>query len=126
MIDVQAFDHLVLNVADVERSLAWYGGVLGLEQLRVEEWRRGDVPFPSVRVSADTIVDLLAVDGGRGGENVDHLCLVVAPVDLGEVARSGRFDVVDGPARRWGARGTGTSLYVRDPDGNVVELRHYA
>jgi len=57
--------------------------------------------------------------------NVDHVCLVVSPVDLGAVASSGRFDVVEGPAPRWGARGMATSRYVRDPDGNVVELRHY-
>lgn len=123
MLTVEAFDHVVLNVADVERSLAWYTGELGLAPLRVDEWRRGEAPFPSVRVSADTIIDIVA--GDRAGENVDHLCLTVAPVDLEEVARSGRFDVVEGPVPRWGARGVGTSVYVRDPDGNVVELRHY-
>jgi catechol 2,3-dioxygenase-like lactoylglutathione lyase family enzyme len=120
---VEAFDHVVLNVADVERSLAWYAGELGLAPLRVDEWRRGEAPFPSVRVSADTIIDI--VQGDRAGENVDHLCLVVGPVDLEDVARSGRFDVVEGPVPRWGAKGVGTSVYVRDPDGNVVELRHY-
>lgn len=123
MVTVEAFDHVVLNVADVERSLAWYTGELGLTPLRVDEWRRGEAPFPSVRVSSDTIIDIVA--GDRGGENVDHLCLTVTPVDLEEVARSGRFDVVEGPVPRWGAKGIGTSVYVRDPDGNVVELRHY-
>lgn len=54
----------------------------------------------------------------------DHLCLVVEPVDLEAVKASGRFAVVDGPATRFAARGDGTSLYVRDPDGNTVELRH--
>jgi catechol 2,3-dioxygenase-like lactoylglutathione lyase family enzyme len=123
MIQVTGFDHLVLRVADVERSLAWYTGELGLEPHRVEEWRRGEVFFPSVRIDATTIIDLLA--GGSGGDNVDHLCLVVTPTDLQAVADSGRFDVVDGPDTRYGAQGDGTSLYVRDPDGNVVELRHY-
>jgi hypothetical protein len=69
------------------------------------------------------IIDLLA--GERTGVNVDHLCIEIEPVDLGEVAVSGRFDVVGGPAALFGARGTGQGLYVRDPDGNVVELRHY-
>jgi catechol 2,3-dioxygenase-like lactoylglutathione lyase family enzyme len=113
----------VLNVADVERSLAFYGDELGLVAERVDEWRRGEVAFPSVRIDARTIIDLLAT--GRSGVNVDHLCLVVEPVDLGAVKASGRFDVVDGPGVRSGARGDGTSLYVRDPDGNTVELRHY-
>ena len=120
---VTGLDHVVLNVADVERSLAFYCDELGLAPERVEEWRRGEILFPSVRVDAHTIIDLLAVP--RTGENADHLCLVVEPVDLEAVKESGRFEVVDGPATRFGARGDGTSLYVKDPDGNTVELRYY-
>jgi len=120
---VTGLDHVVLNVADVERSLAFYCDELGLAPERVDEWRRGEILFPSVRVDAHTIIDLLAV--ARTGENADHLCLVVEPVDLEVVKASGRFEVVDGPATRFGARGNGTSLYVKDPDGNTVELRHY-
>lgn len=120
---IVGLDHVVLNVADVERALAFYCDELGLAPERVDEWRRGDVLFPSVRVDAETILDLLAAP--RSGENCDHLCLVVEPVDLEAVRVSGRFEVVDGPAIRFGARGNGTSLYVKDPDGNTVELRHY-
>jgi len=123
VLHVVGLDHVVLDVADVERSLAFYCGELGLEPVRVEEWRRGEVPFPSARVDDRTILDLLAAP--RTGVNADHLCLVVEPVDLDAIRASGRFDVVDGPAIRFGARGHGTSLYVRDPDGNTVELRHY-
>jgi catechol 2,3-dioxygenase-like lactoylglutathione lyase family enzyme len=115
-------DHIVLNVADVERSLAWYTGELGLAGERVDEWRKGEVFFPSVRVNATTVIDLLAVE--RTGENMNHVCLVVED-DVEALATSGRFDVVDGPGERWGAQGMATSLYVRDPDGNVVELRNY-
>lgn len=117
------FDHLVLVVADVERSLAWYVDEVGGQPVRVDEWRAGQVFFPSVRFSAETIIDL--IPGERSGQNLDHLCIVVEPVDLQAVKDSGRFDVVDGPATRYGAKGDGTSLYVRDPDGNTVELRHY-
>ena len=120
---VTGLGHVVLNVADVERSLAFYCDELGLAPERVEEWRRGEILFPSVRVDAHTIIDLLAV--ARTGENADHLCLVVEPIDLEALKASGRFEVVDGPATRFGARGDGTSLYVKDPDGNTVELRHY-
>jgi catechol 2,3-dioxygenase-like lactoylglutathione lyase family enzyme len=116
-------DHVVLNVADVERSVSWYCEELGLEAVRLDEWRRGEVPFPSVRIDAHTILDLLQTD--RTGQNVDHVCLVIEPTDLDAVAASGRFDVAGGPARLFGARGEGVGLYVRDPDGNVVELRHY-
>ncbi|MET9415248.1 VOC family protein [Streptomyces klenkii] len=124
---VIAFDHLVLNVSDVERSLAFYTGPLGLEPVRVEEWRAGRVSFPSVRVSPTTIIDL--VDRERGetaASNVDHICLVVEPLDWQTVVDSGTFTVVDGPGQRFGARGNAESLYVLDPDGNTVELRWYA
>jgi catechol 2,3-dioxygenase-like lactoylglutathione lyase family enzyme len=123
VVRVSALDHVVLRCDDVESTLAWYLDVLGLEPVRAEEWRAGHVPFPSVRVSDHTIIDLVPgpIDDGR----LDHLCLVVEAVDLSALAASGEFDVVEGPVRRFGARGDGTSLYVRDPDGLVVELRHY-
>jgi catechol 2,3-dioxygenase-like lactoylglutathione lyase family enzyme len=124
MVKAVGLDHVVLNVADVERSVAWYCDVLGLEGVRVDEWRRGEVLFASVRLDETTIIDLLQTE--RTGQNVDHVCLVVEPTDLEAVAASGDFDVVGGPARLFGARGEGVGLYVRDPDGNVVELRHYA
>ncbi|MFI9239837.1 VOC family protein [Streptomyces sp. NPDC053079] len=117
------FDHLVLNVSDIERSLAFYTGPLGLEPVRVDEWRAGKVSFPSVRVSPGTIIDLFARE--RGESNVDHICLTVEPLDWQEVVASGIFNVVDGPGPRFGARGTAESLYVLDPDGNTVELRWY-
>ena len=120
---ITAMDHIVLVVSDVERSVAWYRDQLRLDVLRFEEWRAGRAPFPSVRVDEGTIIDIIA--GDRAGRNVDHFCLVVEPTDLGELVASGRFDVVEGPVTRWGARGDGTSVYVTDPDGNVIELRHY-
>jgi catechol 2,3-dioxygenase-like lactoylglutathione lyase family enzyme len=122
-IRVTALDHVVLNVADVERSLRFYVDELGLEPIHVDEWRRGERFFPSVRVSPDSIIDLLAAP--RTGENADHLCLVVEPMDFDAFAASGRFEIVDGPATRFGARGDGTSIYLRDPDLNLVELRYY-
>ncbi|MCK2218230.1 FAD-binding protein [Actinomadura sp. ATCC 31491] len=122
-IRVTALDHLVLNVADVDRSLRFYRDVLGLAAERVNEWRRGQVSFPSVRVDAATIIDL--VQRTRGESNVDHICLVVAPLDWAAVIDAGILDVVEGPVVRSGARGDGRSVYVRDPDGNTVELRWY-
>jgi catechol 2,3-dioxygenase-like lactoylglutathione lyase family enzyme len=119
-------DHLVLRVADVEASLDWYTGHLGLPGERVEEWRRGEVLFPSVRIDATTLIDLLA--GAPSGINVDHLCLVLEPgTDLDALVASGDFDLVgDGPVDGlYGAQGFARSLYVRDPDGTVVELRAY-
>jgi catechol 2,3-dioxygenase-like lactoylglutathione lyase family enzyme len=123
VVKVTGLDHIVLVVADVERSLAWYEDRFGMEPLRADQWRRGEAPFPSLRVNDGIIIDL--IPGPRAGENVDHFCLVVDTDELEPVVASGRFDLVEGPSVRWGARGDGMSIYVRDPDGNVVELRHY-
>jgi catechol 2,3-dioxygenase-like lactoylglutathione lyase family enzyme len=120
---VHELDHLVLNVEDVERSLAWYTGLLGLTPERVDDWRAGQVPFPSVRINEGTIIDLMTIE--RTGHNVDHICLVVDRGDVDAIADDSRFDVVVGPVDRWGARGSGWSVYVTDPDGNTVELRSY-
>jgi catechol 2,3-dioxygenase-like lactoylglutathione lyase family enzyme len=120
---VTEIDHVVFNVRDAETSVAWWRDVLGLEPVRLDAWRRGEVPFVSVRISAGTILDLFVTE--RSGENVDHIAINVADVDLDELAASGRFDVVRGPLDVFGARGQGRGLYVRDPDGNVIELRTY-
>jgi glyoxylase I family protein len=116
-------DHVVLVSPDPERLVAWYADRLGLLPERLEAWRRGEVPFVSLRVSDDFLIDVLA--GERTGTNVDHLALVVEDVDLHHLAVSGELDVEMGPADLFGARGTGVGLYVRDPDGNRVELRTY-
>lgn len=120
---IKAFDHVVLNVSDIERALEFYCGPLGLKGERVEEWRAGTVGFPSVRISPETVIDLM--DKPRGESNVDHICLVVEPLDWQEVIDSGEFTVLEGPVPRWGARGKATSIYVQDPEGNTVELRWY-
>ncbi len=119
---VREIDHVVVNVADAERSLAWYCDLLGLAPEMVDEWRSGDAPFPSVRINDGFIIDLLQTE--RTGQNVDHICLVVEG-DPEAIASDERFDVITGPAVRGGARGDGRSVYVSDPDGNVVELKSY-
>jgi catechol 2,3-dioxygenase-like lactoylglutathione lyase family enzyme len=120
---VTDIDHVVFNVSDAEKSVAWWQDMLGLEPVRLAEWRRGEVPFVSVRISATTILDLFVTE--RSGENVDHVAINVVDVDLVELAATGPFDIVRGPVSVFGAQGQGLGLYVRDPDGNVIELRTY-
>ena len=118
---VIGFDHLVVRCSDVERSLAFYCESLGLLPERLEEWRRGEVPFPSVRITPTAIVDLVAEP--PDGTNVDHICLVVDAATVDEVAAQ----FPDGIRRDglFGAQGYASSVYVSDPDGNTVELRTY-
>ncbi len=123
---VIGFDHVVLRCADVEASIAFYCGELGLAPDRVEEWRRGEVFFPSARVDATTLIDLFPAGDGlprADVPNVDHICLVVEPVDLDALAE--RFPEGRRADGLYGAQGIASSLYVKDPDGNTVELRSY-
>lgn len=120
---VTGLDHLVVMAPDPMVLVDWYVERLGLAPERVEEYRRGEVLFPSVRIDAGTVIDVL--EGERTGENVNHICLVAEGVDLQEVAASDRFEALGRPAVLWGARGEGLALYVRDPVGNTVELRTY-
>jgi catechol 2,3-dioxygenase-like lactoylglutathione lyase family enzyme len=122
-VNVIGLDHIVLVSADPERLVAWYADTLGLAPLRLAEWRRGEVPFASLRVSPDTIIDVQ--QGERTGENLNHLALVV------EADRTALTDLaaehgVEPPRALYGARGTGHGIYLRDPDGNGVELRTYS
>jgi catechol 2,3-dioxygenase-like lactoylglutathione lyase family enzyme len=120
-VKVTGFDHIVLRCADVEVSLSFYCDELGLVPERVEEWRRGEVLFPSVRVNPTTVIDLFAAP--RAGENLDHFCLVIEPTDLDALAEhfpgSRRADGL------FGAQGYASSVYLDDPDGNTIELRSY-
>ncbi len=126
---ITGLDHIVLNTPDPERALAWYTGVLGLAGERVDEWRRGEVPFPSVRVDQATLIDLFNIHPGDPDRppllNLDHLCLVMPATDWEEMVEAGDIPVERGPSHVFGARGMGVSIYTRDPDGNVVELRRY-
>ena len=119
-----ALDHLVLVVSDVERSLDWYTKHAGLASVNVDTWRQGQTFFPSLRVTADTIIDLLDGDPSAGRGHLDHLCFVVSQDDLASIAADPALAVVD-QGERSGARGIGTSVYVRDPDDLLVEFRCY-
>lgn len=137
MARITALDHIVLNVADVERSLAFYSQTLGLPAERVEAWRRGELRFPSVRVNEATIIDLVHAaapagetdKAGERQENLAHFCLVTDAEDINAVAQeltSAGIVIERGPGMRSGARGNALSLYFRDPDNNLIELRTYA
>ena len=126
---INAMDHIVLNVRDVERSLAFYSGVLGLKPERVEEYRAGKITFPSVRISESCLIDLVTYDApGATRKNLAHFCLTADAIDLDALASSLEAQgvtITTRPVSRWGARGQATSIYLLDPDENEIEIRHY-
>ena len=132
LVKITELDHIVLRVKDVDVSLQFYTETLGLKAERVEQWKKGEVRFPSARLNDDTIIDFFASDerpSSRDGvRNQDHFCMVIEPTDMDALKSNFEamgVDIQAGPGKRWGSHGDGISLYVYDPDDNVVELRHY-
>ena len=127
------FDHIVLNVENDEKMLAFYTEVLLLEPERVEEYKAGLVPFPSVRLNPKSVIDLFPKslwngDQHPGQPNLNHFCLTLEKTDwqkLLDRLKSHNVAIDEGPVLRWGAQNNGTSIYFRDPEANVIEARYY-
>lgn len=130
MIQIREIDHLVLRVVDVDAMLGFYCDVLGCSVER----RKDDIGLIQLRAGS-SLIDLVPVDGqlgsAGGGEpqagsrNLDHFCLRIEPFDEAAIRQHLRaFDLAAGPLQeRYGAEGNGPSLYLEDPEGNVVELK---
>jgi catechol 2,3-dioxygenase-like lactoylglutathione lyase family enzyme len=123
-------DHIVLRVHDLERAARFYEDVIGCKvERRVEK-----IGLAQMRVGT-SMIDLVSVGGhlgreggagpGKEGRNVDHLCVKIDRFDENALIKFLRskgvepFDI----AKRFGADGYGPVIYVRDPDGNMVELK---
>lgn len=128
---VTGLDHFVLRVRDLDRSIAFYRDVLGLPIECLEEYRAGTRPFVSARVGGQ-LIDLVPdptydPETGLRSGGFMHLCVRVAGGLEGDVlprVRAGGVEVIeDAPMIRLGATGYGPSIYVRDPDGYIVELK---
>jgi catechol 2,3-dioxygenase-like lactoylglutathione lyase family enzyme len=129
-ITVTGFDHIVLRVRDKARMLDFYCSVLGLSVDR----DRPELGLTHIRAGRQ-MIDLVTLDGplgklggqgpGAEGRNLDHFALQVRPFDEAAIrahlAAHGVEVVEEG--QRYGADGDGFSLYVRDPEGNTVELK---
>jgi glyoxylase I family protein len=130
MITIRDIDHLVLRVADLPRMLRFYRDVLGC----AVERDRQDLGLVQLRAGR-SMLDLAPVNGpigrqggaapGTQGRNLDHFCLRVEPFDADAIRAELRAHGFDpGPVEmRYGAEGNGPSIYVADPEGNVVELK---
>ncbi|MFI5870961.1 VOC family protein [Streptomyces sp. NPDC051445] len=133
-------DHVVLWVRDPVAAAEFYAKAVGLEPVRLQEFTAGEEPFPSVRVNEEALLDLMPLSMAErmtmlpgaaesSGHPVNHVCLALPKT--GFDALRARLEehavpVSDVSHGSFGARGDATrSFYFRDPDGNVVEARHY-
>lgn len=129
--EIKRIDHLVLRVQDLQRAVAFYRDVLGCTVAR----ERPTLGMVHLHAGA-SMIDLVSVDGALGsrggpaagaqGRNLEHLCLRIEPFDEAGLREhlEAHGVVVDGQvSSNLGAEGDGLSLYLRDPDGNGVELK---
>lgn len=135
-------DHVVLWVEDPRRSLEFYTKVMGLPGVRMEEFLAGSAPFPSVRISDGSILDLMPAMAApfaahftgeskptAAGKPLNHVCIACTRTELEALAE--RLKQADVAMHRigetsFGARGSSKHwFYFQDPDGNVLEVRHY-
>ena len=122
-------DHTNWRVRDLQRSLHFYSDVLGLEPFGLEEYHREERPIVSLRVTPTFILHLSPDSfepGSTGG--YDHLALEVEETDtemLAEYLRTSGVEVELRLEGVVGAQGEGVALYVRDPDGYLIELKLY-
>ena len=130
MIAIRDIDHLVLRVRDLDAMLDFYCRLLGCSIER----RRDDLGLVQLRAGR-SMLDLVPASGelgraggaapGREGRNLDHLCFRLDPFDEPALRRDleAAGIAVGAVASRFGAEGEGPSIYITDPDGNVVELK---
>jgi catechol 2,3-dioxygenase-like lactoylglutathione lyase family enzyme len=130
MFEIGHIDHVVLRVVDIDAMLHFYVDVLGCTLEKVQS----GIGLYQLRAGA-SLIDLVPVSGklgslggaapGAEGRNLDHFCLSVAPFDGAAILAALRArDHPAGPVEsRYGAEGEGPSIYVKDPEGNVVELK---
>lgn len=129
-IRLRGIDHLVLRTANVAAMIAFYRDVLGC----AVEREVPELGLVQMRAGA-ALIDLVAVDGALGrrggaapgdqGRNLEHFCLTLEDFDDAAVRTelAGQGIAVSETAERYGAGGFGPSLYIRDPDGNGIELK---
>lgn len=117
---IVGLDHVVVRVRDLERMVAFYRDALGC----VEERRLDRLQLVQMRAGR-SMIDLVAGRGPEAACNMDHLCIRIEPFEAGAIrAQLARFGVEIGEVvTRYGAEGDGPSVYLSDPEGNVIELK---
>lgn len=130
MLTIRDIDHLVLRVVDLERMLRFYCDLLGC----TVERRQDDIGIIQLRAGR-SLIDLVPASSPMGrvggappgteGRNLDHFCVRIEPFDPAAIHKELHIFGIEAGAveTRYGAEGDGPSIYIKDPEGNVVELK---
>lgn len=124
---IDRLDHLVLTVADIERTCAFYSDILGFEVLRFGEGRVA-LGFGNQKINLHQTGKEFEPKALRPTAGSGDLCFIAAtPVDevIRELNAAG-VAIEEGPVERTGAIGRIRSIYLRDPDQNLLEISNYA
>jgi len=126
MLTVDRFDHLVLTVADVEATAAFYTRVLGMQPETFGNGRRA-LRFGAQKINLHEAGREIAPHAARPTRGSADLCLVTATPLTAAIAhvRACGVTIEEGPVPRTGATGPIESFYFRDPDGNLLEVANY-
>ena len=126
MITVKQIDHLVLTVADIDRTVAFYEAVLGMEKVVFGEDRIA-LSFGQQKINLHQVGKEFEPKAGNAKSGSTDLCFIIhQPVEhVIEHLKACHIDVIEGPVKRTGAQGNIQSIYFRDPDGNLIELSNY-
>ena len=124
---ITGLDHLVLTVSDLATSIAFYRDILGMQALEFEAAdgsRRWALAFGAQKINLHPAKTLFAPHAAHPRSGSADLCFLSStPLDawLAYLKASGQT-VIEGPVQRSGALGPIVSLYIRDPDGNLLEI----
>jgi catechol 2,3-dioxygenase-like lactoylglutathione lyase family enzyme len=123
LVHIDSLDHLVLPVADVERTCAFYGRALGMEVVTFAGGRKA-LAFGRQKINLHRHGGEFEPKATRPTPGSGDLCLLTS-VPLSEVVahlQAEHIPIIEGPVARTGATGPILSVYFRDPDGNLIEV----
>lgn len=124
---IERIDHLVLTVKDIAASVDFYTRVLGMREVVFGPQNRRALAFGQHKINLHEAGREFEPKADRPTAGSGDLCFVVDDLEAAarHLAACG-VPVIDGPVPRTGALGAITSIYLRDPDGNLIELSQYA
>lgn len=128
-------DHISLNAISIDAMVDFYSNLLGISVERYDAFLKGEADFPTLRLTDDCVINLFpetmwaneSSSQTNSTHNLNHLCLRMEEdrwTHIKSCLEENKVAIEIGPTAREGALGHGMSIFLRDPDGNLIELKH--